>query len=120
MNYAQGNTRSKPDGFLHIQNFTVTRSAGMAGCVWAYILNNDQRAAVEIALVERARVLEETAGSEWSGAAHHHKHGAWRFRKSFLKTHFKEVVHEATKLMHTPVISLFTEKLVTERESLSY
>ncbi|QZA71330.1 hypothetical protein ALEA_19 [Pseudomonas phage ALEA] len=118
MNLAQGNTRSLPDGFLHVQNFTVTKASGMAGCVWAYLLTEDQKAAVEIALVERARVLEATAGPEWTGAAHHHKHGVWRFRKSFLKEHFKEVVHEATKLMQTPVVENFRKALIAEREAL--
>lgn len=118
MNRAQGNTRQAPDGFLHIQNFTVTRASGMAGCVWAYVLDDTQRAIVESILVERAIALEESAGQEWTGAAVHEKHGYTRFRKTFLKEHFKFAVHEATKLMQTPVIKAFGDKLIAEREGL--
>lgn len=97
MNRAQGNTRSSPDGFLHIQNFTVTNASGTAGIVWR-LLSEDQRNIVESILIERAIALEEAAGREWSGAAHHFKHNQWRFRKSFLKSNFSFVVVEACKL----------------------
>lgn len=118
MKRAQGNTRSKPDGFLHIQNFTVTKASGMAGCVYVHILDDHQRHVVESILIERACALEEAAGTEWSNAAHHFKHDVWRFRKTFLKAHFKQAVHEATKVMQTPVLAVFKEKLFAERESL--
>lgn len=117
MKRAQGNTRSSPDGFLHIQNFTVTKASGMAGCVYVHILDDHQRQIVEAILIERAVACEEAAGPEWTYAAHHFKHGQWRFRKAFLKGHFKQAVHEATKLMHTPVLRVFEQKLFTERES---
>lgn len=120
MNRAQGGTRSLPDGFLHIQNFTVTKASGMAGCVWAYVLDEHQKATVESILVERALALEAAAGREWTGAAvRDDKHGCYRFGKPFLKEHFQLAVHEATKLMHTPVIEVFKSKLFAEREGLS-
>lgn len=115
MNRAQGNTRSSPDGFLHIQNFTVTKASGMAGCVYVHILNDHQRQIVEAILIERAVALEEAAGREWTYAAHHFKHGQWRFRKAFLKGHFKQAVHEATKVMHIPVLRVFEQNLFAER-----
>lgn len=118
MNHAQGGNRSKPDGFLHIQNFTVTKASGMAGCVYVHILDDHQRHIVESILIERACALEEAAGPEWTEAAHHFKHNVWRFRKSFLKQNFKSAVHEATKVMRTPVIEVFKAKLFAEREAL--
>lgn len=117
MNRAQGNTRQAPDGFLHVQNFTVTKSSGMAGCVWAFILTEAQREIVELVLVERAQFRERHKGFDPETLVHH-KHGSFRFRKDFLKDHFKEVVHEVTKAMHTPVIDAFKTKLFAERESL--
>lgn len=113
MNRAQGNTRQAPDGFLHIQNFTVTKHAGMAGVVYTHILDDHQRSLIEGLLIERAISLK---GDE----LHHFKHGVWRFRKEFLKANFKEVVHATTKIMQNPVIVTFREKLIAERESLNY
>lgn len=112
MNRAQGNTRQAPDGFLHIQNFTVTKHAGMAGVVYTHILDDHQKSLVEGLLIERAISKGEDL--------HHFKHGVWRFRKEFLKGNFKEVVHAATKVMQNPVIITFREKLIAERESLTY
>lgn len=118
MKRAQGGFRSMPDGFLHVQNFTVTKASGMAGCVYVHVLDDHQRHIVESILIERAVACEEAAGPEWANAAHHFKHGQWRFRKAFLKNHFKQAVHEATKAMHTPVLRVFEQKLFAERESL--
>ncbi|BAO20686.1 hypothetical protein X917_gp20 [Pseudomonas phage PPpW-4] len=117
MNRAQGGTRSLPDGFLHIQNFTVTKASGMAGCVWAYILTEAQREIVELVLVERAESREAHKGFP-EGTLVHLKHDHFRFRKDFLKGNFRSVVHEVTKAMHTPVIENFKTKLFAERESL--
>ncbi len=116
MNLAQGNTRSMPDGFLHIQNFTVTKHAGMAGVVYIHILDAHQRQLVEGLLIERAIVTAELEGKE----LHHFKHGCWRFSKEFLKNNFREVVHAMTKVTLIPVIETFKQTLFTERESLSY
>lgn len=121
MNRAQGNTRSMPDGFLHIQNFTVTKHSGMAGVVYIHLMTKEQQEIVESLLVERATVLEAIA--EDVGVPHevvHVKHGCFRFRKEFLKENFREVVHAVTKITRQPVIEDFKGKLFTERESLSY
>lgn len=117
---AQGGSRALPDGFLHIQNFTVTRVSGMAGCVYVHILDEHQRGVVESVLIEQACAREERAaraGNEFL-CLHHFKHGQWRFDKRFLKDAFKSAVHNATKLMHTPVIEVFKAKLIAEREAL--
>lgn len=116
MNRAQGNTRQAPDGFLHIQNFTVTKHSGMAGVVYTHILDDHQKSLVEGLLIERAVSLTEAKGGEY----HHFKHGVWRFNKQFLKGNFKEVVHATTKIMQNPVIETFKGKLFSERESLIY
>ncbi|WYW04364.1 hypothetical protein Kurepalu2_00017 [Pseudomonas phage vB_PpuP-Kurepalu-2] len=115
MNIAQGNTRSKPDGFLHIQNFTVTKHSGMAGVVYIHILDAHQQSVVEGLLIERA-ISQAVEGEE----LHHFKHDVWRFRKDFLKANFKEVVHATTKIIQNPVIETFKGKLFAERESLVY
>lgn len=94
---AQGGSRSMPDGFLHIQNFTVTKASGTAGIVWK-LLDDHQKGVVESILIERACALEESAGPEWSNAAHHFKHNVWRFRKSFLKSNFSLVVVETCRI----------------------
>lgn len=121
MNLAQGNTRSLPDGFLHIQNFTVTKHAGVAGVVYTLILDQDQRDLVGQLLVERAS--QKTLESIYAGEPkefYHCKHGTVRFRKEFLKENFREVVHAFTKITRQPVIQDFADKLIAERESLVY
>lgn len=120
MKHRQGGTRALPDGFLHIQNFTVTKASGMAGCVYVHILDDHQRHVVEGILIEQAVAREERAaraGNEFL-LLHHFKHGQWRFDKRFLKDSFKSAVHNATKVMHTPVLEVFKEKLFAEREAL--
>jgi hypothetical protein len=116
MNLAQGNTRSMPDGFLHIQNFTVTKHAGMAGVVYIHILDAHQKGLVEGLLIERAISHGNHKGVE----NHHFKHGCWRFRKEFLKENFREVVHAMTKVTFIPVIEEFKTTLIAERDSLTY
>lgn len=113
MNRAQGGTRSLPDGFLHIQNFTVTKASGMAGCVYVHVMTDNERTAVEAVLVSRAEALQEISGVEVC----HFKHGVWRFRKSFLKENFVKVVHTTTRLTVSPIIERFKQKLFAEREA---
>lgn len=114
MNRAQGNTRSSPDGFLHIQNFTVTKASGMAGCVYVHILTDVERMAVERVLVAKALVMEEKLGRE----VVHFKHDQWRFDKRFLKDSFAKAVHTTTRLTHSPVVERFQSKLFAEREEI--
>ena len=116
MNRAQGNTRSLPDGFLHIQNFTVTKAAGMAAVVYTHLLGEEQRGQVELLLVDRARYQGAYDGETYV----HHKHGVFRFRKDFLKENFQKVVHATTKITRQPIIEDFKAKLIAERNSLDY
>lgn len=119
MRRAQGNTRSSPDGFLHIQNFTVTKHAGMAAVIYTHILDKGQQGLVQDILWERA-VLAELAAEEVGVpyTAVMSRHGYLRFSKNFLKENFMEAVHQTTKAMNLPVAKVFLEKLIAERESL--
>ncbi len=121
MNYAQGNTRSKPDGCLHVQNVTVTKAAGMAAVVYTHILDENQRTAVEWLLLSKAEAQEAMAESVGVPVSLYHvKHGTVRFAKGFLIENFREAVHTQTRFTRLPVIQHFTEKLIAERESLTY
>lgn len=120
MNLAQGNTRSMPDGFLHIQNFTVTKHAGMAAVVYTHILDENQRETLVALLIEKASQDNLRAirmGME-SAERYHVRHGTVRFAKWWLKENFQKVVHEYTKVIGLPVANEFLEKLIAERESL--
>lgn len=116
MNRAQGNTRSSPDGFLHIQNFTVTKASGIEGAIWAYLMDPDQRLQVEQLLWGLGIALEQAAGVEHTGAAvRDDKHDCHRFRKAFLKNHFKAAVHEVLTETHMSPLEVFAEKLIKAR-----
>lgn len=114
MNRAQGNTRQRPDGFLHIQNFTVTKASGMAGCVYVHMLTKVEQMAVERLLIAKALVMEEKLGREVC----HFKHDVWRFDKRFLKEAFAKTVHTSTRITQSPVVERFKSKLFAEREEI--
>lgn len=119
MNRAQGGTRALPDGFLHVQNFTVTKASGIEGAIWAYLMTDTQRLEVEQLLWSVAISLEQAAGVEWTGAAvQDHKHGCHRFRKEFLKIHFQRAVHEVLVQNGVSSIELFVEHLLTSKVRL--
>ena len=90
MNLAQGNTRSAPDGFLHVQNFTVTKAAGVAAIVWTHAFTDEQREIVEDIL----RGLAENDPLKV-----HFKHGVWRFRKGFLQVNFEWAVFKVAQAL---------------------
>lgn len=83
MKRAQGNTRSLPDGFLHVQNFTVTKAAGIAAAVWVHAFDDHQRRLVEGVLIELAQ-------SDINKV--HVKHATVRFNKAFLTVNFEWAV----------------------------
>ncbi|WP_085589321.1 hypothetical protein [Pseudomonas sp. B14(2017)] len=91
MNYAQGGYRSKPDGYLHLQNFAVTKSSGLAGALFNYVMTSRQKDIVEASLLE---IAEKDPDRNFA----HFKHEVWRFHKAFLREHFKSVVYGAFKL----------------------
>jgi len=88
MNRAQGNGRAKPDGFLHLNNYSHVRQSGFAGFLYERLMNVKQQELVELTLLELANNL---AYSDKHAA--HFKHEVWRFDKRFLHGHFKSVVY---------------------------
>lgn len=97
MNRAQGNYRSKPDGYLHLQNYSVTKASGMAGALYNHILTSRQADIVENALLERSQKLDAMHPDKPPSAIF--KHECWRFDKAFLKQHFKPVVYGVFRLI---------------------
>jgi hypothetical protein len=102
MHMAQGNTRSKPDGFLHLWNFAATKGSGLAGALFNYVMTNRQRGIVEAALIELAEKQAQRDTPEFQQVDPelyaHFKHEVWRFRKDFLMGSFKPVVYGTFKL----------------------
>lgn len=103
MRMAQGNTRSKPDGYLHLWNFAATKGSGLAGALFNYVMTNRQRGIVEAALIELAEKQAQRETHEGHCAVStemfaHYKHEVWRFRKEFLLANFKSVVYGTFKL----------------------
>ncbi|WP_426101444.1 hypothetical protein [Pseudomonas sp. PSPC3-3] len=88
MNRAQGNGRAKPDGFLHLNNFSHVRQSGLAGVLYERLMTVKQQELVELTLLELAATQAATTESYA-----HFKHEVWRFKKSFLKDHFVHVVY---------------------------
>lgn len=123
MRMAQGNTRSKPDGFLHLWNFAATKSSGLAGALYNYAMTDRQREVVETALIERA---EKQDLLDPNGAPTAHiKHETWRFKKEFLQAHFKGVVYGTFKLFRRNAseqmaIQINREYLITERAEVRF
>lgn len=93
MRMAQGNTRSKPDGFLHLWNFSATKGSGLAGALFNYVMTERQRSIVENALIELAEKHSDPKDPQW-----HLKHDTVRFTKEFLLANFKSVVYGTFKL----------------------
>lgn len=83
MRRAHGNGRAKPDGFLHLNNFSHVKQSGLAGVLYDRVMTEQQQELVELTL------LELSQGSEFA----HFKHEVWRFDKKFLRDHFKSVVY---------------------------
>lgn len=119
MRRAQGKPRSKPDGYLHIQNFSVTKPAGLAGALYLHVLNKRQQEIVENALVELAEKLQTTKDLVmW-------KHDCWRFDKQFLIDNFKKALYGTFKLIRKnsseqAAIAINREYLQTERLIVRY
>lgn len=96
MQRAQGGYRSKPDGYLHLQNYAVTNPSGMAGALFNYTMNPRQREIVEAALLELAQKQDLQAKPRPVAIF---KHDCWRFDKEFLRVAFKPVVYGTFKLI---------------------
>lgn len=96
MNRAQGKPRAKPDGYLHLQNYSVTRASGMAGALFNYLMTPRQEEIVEAALLELAQKQDFKVNPRPVAIF---KHDCWRFDKDFLALTFKPVVYGTFKLI---------------------
>lgn len=96
MQRAQGKPRAKPDGYLHLQNYSVTKPSGMAGALYNHLLNERQREIVEAALLELAQKQDLSVHQRPVAIF---KHDVWRFDKQFLQIAFKPVVYGTFKLI---------------------
>lgn len=83
MRRSHGNGRAKPDGYLHLNNYSHVKQSGLAGVLYERVMTEKQQELVELTL------LELSQGSESA----HFKHDVWRFSKKFLHEHFKSVVY---------------------------
>jgi hypothetical protein len=90
MKRAQGNGRAKPDGFLHLNNYSHVRQSGFAGVLYERLMTEKQKELVELTLIELANSAND---SELSQEQAHFKHDVWRFNKKFLNENFKSVVY---------------------------
>jgi hypothetical protein len=84
MKLAQGNGRAKPDGYLHLNNYSHVRQSGFAGVLYERLMTVKQQELVELTLLELATNSPNAA---------HFKHDVWRFNKRFLNENFKSVVY---------------------------
>lgn len=87
---AQGKKRKLPDGFLHLNNYSHTRSSGIAGSLYERVFNEKQQEIVESALLDLCRGDESLV---------HFKHGVYRFDKWFLQENFQSVVYGTCDLI---------------------
>lgn len=85
MRLAQGNGRAKPDGFLHLNNYSHVRQSGLAGVLFERLMTDKQRELVELTLLELCICSSKNVSM--------FKHDVWRFHKDFLHEHFKSVVY---------------------------
>ena len=103
MRRAQGGFREKPDGYLHLNNFSHTVASGLAGVLYERVFTDRQREIVE-------KTLIELTGDDDV----HFKHEAYRFRKEFLVTHFKPVVYGTVRLLKKSAANLMSMAVVSE------
>lgn len=96
MRHAQGKPRAMPDGYLHLQNYSVTKASGMAGALFNYVMTERHKEIVEAALLELANKQDLKANSRPVAI---YKHDCWRFDKDFLSVAFKPVVYGTYKLI---------------------
>ncbi|WP_323115371.1 hypothetical protein [Pseudomonas guariconensis] len=96
MRRAQGKPRALPDGYLHLQNYSVTKASGMAGALFNYVMTERHKEIVEAALLELAQKQDLTVNPRPVAIF---KHDCWRFDKEFLATIFKPIVYGTYKLI---------------------
>lgn len=96
MRRAQGTPRAKPDGYLHLQNYAVTKGSGMAGSLFNHLMTERQKEIVEAALLELAQKQSDELVTRPVAI---YKHDCWRFDKDFLSVAFKPVIYGTFKLI---------------------
>lgn len=105
MRRAQGGFRKKPDGYLHLNNFSHVKASGLAGVLFERVFNERQQEIVEKALIEIAK------GDECQFNEHHN---CYRFRKEFLVLHFKGVVYGTVRLLRKSAAQMMSMAIVGE------
>lgn len=108
----QGGSRSLPDGFLHLNNYSHSLRSGMAGVMFERVFTPQQRETVCELLRELA--TEEMARSVDFKQLFHFKHGVYRFEKDFLDQNFKGMVYGYMKLVHKSASALMAMAVTGE------
>lgn len=115
MRIAQGGFRKKPDGYLHLNNFSHTQVSGLAGVLYERVFNERQRDIVEKTLIELANPQ-----TMWGHPSPSHdekvifQYECYRFRKDFLKANFKQVVYGTVRLLKKSAANLMSMAMVAE------
>ena len=117
MRIAQGGFRKKPDGYLHLNNFSHTRASGLAGVLYERVFTERQQEIVEKALIEIA--APRALNGEPCGEQVIFKHDCYRFRKEFLQEHFKGVVYGTVRLMRKSAAQMMSMAIVGEELNVS-
>lgn len=110
MRIAQGGFRKKPDGYLHLNNYSHVKASGLAGVLYERVFTERQQEIVEKALIEIAKG-EDCHFNE--------AHNAWRFRKEFLHENFKGVVYGTVRLMRKSAAQMMSMAIVGEELNVS-
>ncbi|WP_165672907.1 hypothetical protein [Metapseudomonas otitidis] len=124
MRRAQGKPRAKPDGYLHLQNFAVTKAAGLAGALFNHLMEPRQKVIVEAALLELAQKQDLTTHPR-PVAVFTEAHDCYRFDKEFLAAAFKPVVYGTYRLIRRNAseqmsIAINREYLQTEKAKVRW
>lgn len=120
MRIKQGGYRSKPDGYLHLNNFSHTRASGLAGVIFERILTERQQEIVEKTLIDRAAPKSLLGHAGDHGEQVIFKHDCYRFKKEFLNDNFKGVVYGCLRLFRRSAAQLLSMAVVGEELETSH
>ena len=116
MQIKQGGTRSLPDGYLHLNNYSHSTKSGLAGSLYERVMTDRQRKLVVNCLLEIAD--KETKAQKYDVDIYMFKHDTYRFHKEFLNEHFKPVVYGCYKFIHKSPASEISMSVVKEQVQL--
>lgn len=108
----QGGYRSKPDGYLHLNNFSHSTKSGLAGSLFERVFNSKQRETIEAILLELAN--QEMARQAVFKQLYHYKHNVYRFDKQFLVDNFQRIVYGYCKITRLGASSLMAMAVTGE------